>query len=548
MMLDYPQIYDSTGKRLAILNQATDVIITDQIITDTNGQSTLTFNLPYDDPKLDLFDVEDQVQVAGMVFVIRTMQNGWDSQGTLKAQIYAEALWYDLAEYDPIQPVTMTGATAQSVLETLLATSDWTVGTVQINNTVEFVLTEVTNPLAAIMSLPSIFSGELQFDTVEKTVSLLTQVGEDNGLLYAYSKNLQSNQRTVDSRYLYTRMRAYGANDADGNPITISTANGGSDFIENYQWYDATGKSRKVKCYEQTNDQISDPTALRLWAVSVLSVLSMPRITYTMQVILDKKDGIPMIGDVVRVYDPKLKVTLASRLAQRTYNVLQPWLSTVQLSTALYSLTDQLTSQSQSTTAQINNAVQTTSAGLKLLNQVTTASGKLDLTKSEGRLPYTQVSVGPGTTFAYGYDPSQINIPEYGLATDSSDGLMSKEHHQIVGSLPEVGVVGSGGVVTYKVLVSDTVFGGLMSPEDVKKTHSLPADGTGAVAEATESEHGLMSMQDKQSLDHLNDWITGVQVLDPEVSDPHNTGSNARLSDVLSNFEQRIKTLEGGKP
>lgn len=541
-MLDYPQVYDSTGKRLAILNQATDVIITDQIITDTNGQSTLTFNLPYNDPKLDLFDVEDQARVAGMVFVIRTIQNGWDSQGTLKAQIYAEALWYELSEYDPIQPVTMTGATAQSIMEAMLATSDWSVGTVEISSTADFNLAQVTNPLAAVMSLPSIFGGELQFDTINKTVSLLTQVGSDNGLLYAYRKNLQSNQRVVDSRYLYTRMRPYGANDENGNPLTITSVNG-TDYIENYQWYDATGKPHKVKCYEQTNDQITDPVALKLWAVSILNVLSMPRITYTMQVILDKTDGIPNIGDTVRVYDPKLKVTLASRLAQRTYNVLQPWLSTVQLSTALYSLTDQLTSQSQSTNQQINSVIQTSSAGLDLLNSVTTPSGKLDLTKSEGRLPDSQCSIGPGTVFASGYDPS--DGPDIPLASTTVDGLMSKEKFQVVESLPEVGIVGSGGEVTYKVLVSDTVFGGLMSADDVKKTHSLPADGTGAVAEATESEHGLMSMQDKQSLNQINDWITGVQALDPEVSDPHNTGSDARLSDVLANFEQRITALGG---
>ncbi|MCO7177010.1 phage tail spike protein [Sporolactobacillus kofuensis] len=539
-MLDYPQIYDSTGKRLAILNQATDVIITDQIITDTNGQSTLTFNLPYDDPKLDLFDVEDQVQVAGMVFVIRTMQNGWDSQGTLKAQIYAEALWYDLAEYDPIQPVTMTGATAQSVLETLLATSDWTVGTVQINNTVEFVLTEVTNPLAAIMSLPSIFSGELQFDTVEKTVSLLTQVGEDNGLLYAYSKNLQSNQRTVDSRYLYTRMRAYGANDADGNPITISTANGGSDFIENYQWYDATGKSRKVKCYEQTNDQISDPTALKLWAVSVLSVLSMPRITYIMQVILDKKDGIPLIGDVVRVYDPKLKVTLASRLAQRTYNVLQPWLSTVQLSTALYSLTDQLTSQSQTTTQQINNVVQTSSAGLDLLNQVTTASGKLDLAKSEGRLPDSQCSVGPNTAFSSGYDPTQIltNLSKTGLQT-----LRTWLWGQNSGGGPDDHTEQSGGpdAIYFNPAVLNPVYAsdGTLSENTVELLD--------AILQAIRSDIWQLKKDDETTA-ILRNWLSSNgldNIYNPTVTDPANPGSTQALNNVLSNFEQRITGLGG---
>lgn len=372
---DYPQIYSAAGTRLAVLDKAYDVITTDQIITDTNGASTLNFNLPLDDPKQNLFDIEDEVHVAGDIFIIRTIQPGWDS-GTLVTQVYAEAKWYDIAGFDPIQPMTMTGATAISVMEALLQSTDWSPGVVDVTTVADFSLTQVTNPLAAIMGMPAVFGGELEFDDSNKAVSLRQQIGGDNGLFYAFGKNLQSNQRTVDSRNLYTRMRPYGAQDSNNNPLTIASANNGVDYIENYSWYDQTGKPRKIKCYEQTNDKITDPTALKTWGQAILAQLCMPKITYTMQVVIDKNQGIPQIGDTVRVYDPVLKMTTTNRVAQRNYNVLQPWLTTVQLSTALYTSSDQTTA--------IANDVAVQMAQQKSFFQVAVDQATKDITGASG--------------------------------------------------------------------------------------------------------------------------------------------------------------------
>lgn len=350
---DYPQIYNASGTRVAILDKAYDVIVTDQIITDTNGASTLNFNLTLDDPKQNLFDAEDEVHVADGIFIIRYIQPGWDSSGTLVTQVYAEAKWYDLSGFDPIQPVTMTGVTAISVMELLLQPTDWSPGVVDVTPVADFALTQVTNPLTAIMGMPAVFGGELEFNSSNKTVSLRQQIGGDNGLFYAFGKNLQSNQRTVDSRNLYTRMRPYGANDSNNNPISITSANNGVDYIDNYSWFDSTGKPRKIKCYEQTNDKIADPVALKAWGEQILATLCVPKITYTMQVIIDKNQGIPGLGDTVRVYDPKLDMTLTNRVAQRNYNVLQPWLTTIQLSTALYTSSDQTTQQTNDVAVQM---------------------------------------------------------------------------------------------------------------------------------------------------------------------------------------------------
>jgi phage minor structural protein len=335
-----PQVYSASGKRLAVLNKSYDVIINDQIITDTNGFSTLTLNIPYDDPKLDLFDVEDEIHLADNIFIIRTIQKGWDGQGSLVAQVYAEAKWYDLAGYDPVQPFSQTGGPL-TVLEKLLEGTDWTIGVVDVSGSQEFALTEVTNPLAAIMTLPTVYGGELWFDCINKKVHFRQEIGDDNGVLYAYRKNLESNKKIIDTRTLYTRLRPYGASDEDNNPLTIKSVNDNVDYLENYSWFDQTGKPRKIKCYEITNEDIDDPDELKSWGESILNELAMPKITYEMAVVIDKQRGIPGIGDTIHIYDPKLKMSLATRVAQRSYNVREPWKSTIQASTALYMTSDQ---------------------------------------------------------------------------------------------------------------------------------------------------------------------------------------------------------------
>jgi phage minor structural protein len=369
---DYPWVLDDDGNLSVILDQAYNVIIDYQMITDTNGQEILNFNIPLDDPKAEEFGNEDVLQVGGSEFTIRTVTDGWDDNGEQCFQIYAEARWYELAEYDPIQPFSFTNVSPDMVMDKFLSTTDWTKGTIDIIATSDFSITELTNPLAGIRMLPTLFGGELYFDNINKKVHLLQRIGMDTDLLYAYSKNLKKNQRVIDTRYLVTRFRPIGK---DG--LTIADVNNGVDYLENYQWFDAIGKKRKVKCESLSNDNITDPTALKEWGQGIVDANSIPRITYYMDVVLDKNDGIPGMGDTVRVYDSLLKMNLPSRVAQRSYNVLQPWLSTMQLSTALYTLSDQLNNSVSGMTQKINYLnTETATVKQEVINAQATADGK----------------------------------------------------------------------------------------------------------------------------------------------------------------------------
>ena len=78
------------------------------------------------------------------------------------------------------------------------------------------------NALSMLRTIQSIYGGDLEFDNVNKQVSLLTQSGSNSGAVFAYRKNMKSIQRVVDTRSLVTRLYAYGA---DG--MTFASINNG---------------------------------------------------------------------------------------------------------------------------------------------------------------------------------------------------------------------------------------------------------------------------------------------------------------------------------
>jgi phage minor structural protein len=76
----------------------------------------------------------------------------------------------------------------------------------------------------------------------------------------------------------------------------------------------------------------------------------------------------------------------------------------------------------------------------------------VNLSQVFGVLAADHVSIGPETTFAPGYDPTQILIPEYSLSTETSDGLMSKVDKK---KLNQIVISELGQVVDLSILMQE---------------------------------------------------------------------------------------------
>lgn len=360
----WPQLFDSVfSKRQAVLDSAFDVVIVEQALDDgstTNptstsggtGQLTLEFSLPGNDPKSALVKNEMCVLInypaltggqAQDVFAIRNVTDGTEQDGTPSFHVTAEARWYDLGTADAIR-VTPAVTTTAAALSAILAGSGWTVGTISPavsgGPTRTFEIDTPSTPLAAIRSLPGVFGGEVVFDSVTKKVSLLSSRGSSTPVaLYARGSNISSDSRVIDTSQLTTRLYPLGASGVD-----ITTVNGGIGYLENYSWYDAQLPAwpHVIKAATSTNDTLSDPTLLKAWGQSQLAMLALPRVTYTVTPVLLQSEGVPGLGDTVRVWDKTIGMDTNARVVQRTLNLLEPQSTTLQINTSAFSLASAL--------------------------------------------------------------------------------------------------------------------------------------------------------------------------------------------------------------
>lgn len=359
----WPQLYDSSfSKRQAVLGTAFDVAIDEQLLDDGsasnpgatssgNGQCVLDFQMPVNDPSNALLQNEmcvlvnypaDALGQKQDVFVIRSVTTGTES-GNKVFKVHAEARWYDLGTAPAVTvPNPLTTPTA--ALTAVLAGTGWTIGSISAtlsggpSRTFQ-VLTAAT-PLAAVRALPSVFGGEIVFDTVNRTVSLLTQRGRTSVVaLYARGSNVSDDSRLVDTTQLLTRLYPLGASGVD-----ITTVNGGVGYLENYSWYDSQNPPwpRVVKSGESSNNTLTDPTLLKNWGQQQLAMLCLPKVTYTVTPVMLQTDVVPGLGDTVMIVDKSIALNAKARITQRTLNLIQPWNSTLQINTSAFNLASAL--------------------------------------------------------------------------------------------------------------------------------------------------------------------------------------------------------------
>lgn len=209
----------------------------------------------------------------------------------------------------------------------------WSVGKITVSTKRSWQSTD-KNALSMLRTIQSIYGGDLEFDNVNKQVSLLTQSGSNSGAVFAYRKNMKSIQRVVDTRSLVTRLYAYGA---DG--MTFASINNGKEYVENTE-YSTEIRVSTLDCSSFTNPyQMLEYTEMRL------ADYSKPSISYVIQVMdLSVLTGWEHesfgIGDVVTVDDKDLGIRISTRIIRMDYNVQEPWKTVIELSTKLKELGD----------------------------------------------------------------------------------------------------------------------------------------------------------------------------------------------------------------
>jgi len=322
-----PVVLDSTGAWEAVLENAYNIVVTSEI----NGEDTLSFMIPYRDPKRGFIDSEKKIQIVDDVYKVRTLTDTKDSEGNLATEVYAEAEFYDLTFSVRKEEHKFDAETAEVSMAYALEGTEWSVGTVNVRTKRTWTSTE-KNALSILRTVADLHGGDLVFDCPNRLVHLLTVYGTDSGALFSYKKNMKSIKRVVDTRSLVTRLYAIGS---DG--LTFADINGGKAYVEDYT-YSSDIRISTLDCSSFTNPyQMKEYTEMRL------AQYAKPNISYVLNamdlsVLTGYEHEAWSLGDYVHVEDKDLGLSVTTRVIRREYNLQEPWNTVLELSTTLKNL------------------------------------------------------------------------------------------------------------------------------------------------------------------------------------------------------------------
>ena len=237
-------------------------------------------------------------------------------------------------------PVTAAVALAAA----LAGTARWANGTVTNTNTGGASMYD-TDGWSGLSTLVNVWGGEID-TTIEvgstgvmaRKVDLYAMQGDqDAKRRFDFGADIKSVRRKMDDGALYCRITPRGMGEESGEgwgrKITIESVNDGKDYLENEDMVpiaklpDGHG-GFEYPTLEVENSDCTTPQELLDWALSVLEYYTVPRITYTVDVLQLAKEGVDMhgvsLGDAVQIVDRKFGNGLrtSGRVMQTVVNML----------------------------------------------------------------------------------------------------------------------------------------------------------------------------------------------------------------------------------
>lgn len=360
------QIKSATGQPVAYLSPQADGVKDAYPDNRMNGESTFTFKLPANSPKIDKLTPDCEIWAGGRVYSLLKDEAAdveRDQQGKLWAVFMTKERWNDLQYQYPepyitndpnipdpmeLETIIVSGGTdlsgglydvgtAAHALHAVLAGSGWTVGTVDVTG-IHDLETDKTNRLELVRAIQNIWGGYIVWDSVNKVVHLRDGSTWQNytGFQVRYAKNLKHITRTQNNRII-TKLYPFGHDNLD-----ISSINDGVKYITNYSF-----SSRDLVGVYQNQD-IYEPQELLEKATAELAILCRPRYQYTVK--LTDLRTLPeyshedfSVGDMADIIDPNVAANSPRvRILRHRYNLFQPWECEIELGDPLERFVEQL--------------------------------------------------------------------------------------------------------------------------------------------------------------------------------------------------------------
>ena len=333
----YPITYTLLGDKAHVLGDVTNLHQT----IENNGANFITFDVPYNSPNNAYIFREIPIRLFDEFYIVKKIED--DRTDKTVKTVYAEAFFYYLGKMPPLREKDFLSTTASNVINYILDGTGWELYQCDITVTRDFSIDNLANCLEMLRNVQALWGGDLVFDNQRKTVSLYNDSGEDNGLLFSYKKNLENTKRIIDTTEIAGRVYVYGEDD-----LSIAEVNNGLEYVENnmeqflFPEYYIVSKVINVGYFSDANELLS-------YANYIKDEYALEKVTYEVKAkdisILETENGDINfnINEIVTVFDEELNIELKTKIVAIDYNILQPYLTDITLSTSRRNLGDEIT-------------------------------------------------------------------------------------------------------------------------------------------------------------------------------------------------------------
>lgn len=339
------QIFNDKKQRVGILKGFKDRKI---VKTLNSGDRELSFKYPSDGEKVDQLKEEYYIRTKDDEYVIRKKKTGVQFN-EYTAQLNVEELEGAVFPYG----FESKEQTIRACLEFAFEGTGWKIGVCQITKKRTINKDEETNAWDVLQDCLSTYRVECKIRSLEKTIDIYEQIGEDRGRYFIEGLNLKKLTVTSDTYDFYTRLIPLGK---DGIGIEWL----GKPYLENYQY------SSKIKTYVWSDERYTNTTSLIEDGIAKLEEMSKPYVAHKADVIdlarQSKKYSSVFdfdIGDTVWMISKSTKTKEKQRIVKLTEYPESPQSNTVELSNATKTFAEvqqEATDQAKSEAIKIANS------------------------------------------------------------------------------------------------------------------------------------------------------------------------------------------------
>ncbi|AYJ76147.1 putative minor structural protein [Bacillus phage BSP7] len=337
-----PRVYDNNGRLIANLNKLSSLILEDEV----NGEETITFQMPMNakakelinEYRVDLLNVENKPYNR---FYIRNISDVKENGKVKYREFLCEASWYSLSTKPMIDRMSFEDCYPDKPLRKALEKTGWTIGTIDSGFELrDYVVEDKKNPLEHIRGIQEVWGGDIVFDNVNKTVSLLNK-NLDTGFSIRRRKNMRSIRREINTQGLITKLTPIGAND-----LSIASANDGVTYLENYSWFTERGLDYPVYETEWKDERFYNAYHLKEKGIEKLAKMSRPTVSYEIGLLdlstqIEYSHEIPELRTEALIDDDDLGEVVKVKIVSRSLNLLNPMDTTLSLSNKIKELGDE---------------------------------------------------------------------------------------------------------------------------------------------------------------------------------------------------------------